>query len=186
MTERALATYGRELKPFLRRGIFKPARSRLWWLPVHLACVAFCITALSMHWVPWFMAPLLSLVIGASFAGLTFLGHETLHGAVARNRLLRHVVGWIGFSHFFVSPRLWVAWHNRIHHGNTQHPTNDPDAYPTLVAYRQSRALRIASRIAPGRGRILGVLSLLTGFSIQSAHMLVIARKRGYLTAREH
>ncbi|MEO6601829.1 MAG: fatty acid desaturase [Polyangiaceae bacterium] len=186
MTERSLATYVRELKPLLRRGIFKPARSRLWWLPAHLASVTLGMAVLSLHWVPWFAAPLLSLLIGVSFAGLTFLGHETLHGAVVRNRLLRHVVGWIGFAHFAVSPRLWIAWHNRIHHGNTQHSTNDPDAYPTLLAYRQSRALRVASRMAPGRGRILGVLSLLSGFSVQSAHMLVVAGKRGYLTTREH
>jgi len=186
MTDRALATYVRELKPLLSRGIFKPALGRLWWLPVHLASITFSISALSRHWLPWFAAPLLSVLIGASFAGLTFLAHETLHGAVVRHARLRHAVGWLGFSHFLVSPRLWVAWHNRVHHGNTQHPSNDPDAYPTLVAYRQSRSLRVASRGAPGRGRVWGVLSLLVGFSIQSAHMLVVAGKRGYLAPEQH
>lgn len=186
MTDRALATYVRDLKPLLPPGIFKPARSRSWWLPVHLASLTLGWCALSGHWLPWFAAPLLSLVLGASFAGLTFLAHETLHGAVVRHARLRHVVGWLGFSHFFVSPRLWVAWHNRVHHGNTQHPNADPDAYPTLVAYRQSRSLRIASRVAPGRSRILGVFSLLIGFSVQSAHMLFVAGRRGYLTPRQH
>jgi fatty acid desaturase len=186
MTDRALATYVRELKPLLQRGIFKPARTRLWWLPVHLASISLGVCALSRHWLPWFAAPLLSVLIGASFAGLTFLAHETLHGAVVRNARLRHVVGWLGFSHFLVSPRLWVAWHNRVHHSNTQHPSNDPDAYPTLAAYRQSRALRVASQVAPGRGRVWGVLSLLIGFSVQSAHMLFVAGKRKYLTPRQH
>ncbi|MET0791569.1 MAG: fatty acid desaturase, partial [Polyangiaceae bacterium] len=186
MTERALATYVRELKPLLQRGIFKPARSRLWWLPVHLACIALGISALARHWLPWLAAPVLSPLIGASFAGLTFLGHETLHGAVVRQPFLRHMVGWIGFAHFVVSPRLWVAWHNGIHHGNTQHAEYDPDAYPTLLAYRQSRALRVASQVAPGRSRIGGFLSLLIGFSVQSAHMLAVAGKRGYLKPKQH
>jgi fatty acid desaturase len=186
MTDRTLAHYVRELKPLLSRGIFKPARSRLWWLPIHLASITFGIAALSRHWLPWAVAPLLSVLIGASFAGLTFLAHETLHGAVVRKAWLRHAVGWLGFSHFLVSPRLWVAWHNRVHHSNTQHPTSDPDAYPTLSAYRGSRSLRIASRAAPGSGRVLGALSLLIGFSVQSAHMLFVAGKRGYLTPKEH
>jgi fatty acid desaturase len=186
MTDRALATYVRELKPLLSRGIFKPARTRLWWLPVHLASITLGVSALSRHWLPWFAAPLMSLSIGASFAGLTFLAHETLHGAVVRNTRLRHVVGWLGFSHFLVSPRLWVAWHNRVHHGNTQHPSNDPDAYPTLAAYRQSRSLRIAAQFAPGCGRVQGVLSLLVGFSMQSAHMLFVAGRRGYLPPKQH
>jgi len=143
MIERALATYVRELKPLLQRGMFKPARSRLWWLPVHLASVVIGICGLTHQWLPWYAAPWFTLQIGASFAGLTFLAHETLHGAVVRHPLLRHLVGWLGFSHFFVSPRLWVSWHNRIHHSHTQHPGADPDAYPTLLAYRQSRALRL-------------------------------------------
>jgi fatty acid desaturase len=186
MTERAVASYVRELKPLLQRGTFKPARSRLWWLPVHLLSITLGISALALHWLPWLVAPLISLLIGASFAGLTFLAHETLHGAVVRNAVIRHLVGWIGFAHFVVSPRLWVAWHNRVHHGNTQHAGNDPDAYPTLLAYRQSRALRIASQLAPGSWRICGILSMLIGFSVQSAHMLVMAGKRGYLTRRQH
>ena len=185
MSERGVASYVRELKPMLRRGTFAPARSRLWWLPVHLSLIALGICALSGRWLPELTSPLISLLIGASFAGLTFLGHETLHGAVVRHARLRYVVGWLGFLPFVISPRLWIAWHNRVHHGNTQHATRDPDAYPTLLAYQQSRALRIASQIAPGRRRIRGLLSTLFGFSVQSAHLLVVAGKRGYLSARQ-
>jgi fatty acid desaturase len=185
MTESAIVSYVRELRPRLKRGVFKPARSRLLWLPLHLAIVTLCISALHQRAVPWLAAPLLSLLIGMSYAGLTFLAHETLHGAVVRNPLLRYLVGWIGFSPFVVSPRLWVAWHNRVHHGNTQHVGSDPDAYPTLREFRRSRAIRLATWIAPGLNRLRGASTPLIGFSVQSMHMLLAARARGFLSAKE-
>lgn len=186
MHERTIAMYAREIRPLLQRSAFAPARSRLWWLPIHLAVIATLSTALGLHWVPWLAAPLLSLVIGMSFAGLTFLGHETLHGAVVRGSRLQRVVGWFGFLPFAVSPRLWLAWHNRVHHGNTQLPGRDPDAYPTLQEYRQSRSVRAVTEIAPGSKRLLGLLTPLIGFSVQSTHMLFVARHRGYLSPQQH
>jgi fatty acid desaturase len=185
MTESTIASYARVIRPHLKPGAFQPARSRLWWLPVHLALVTLSISSLSLGWLPWLAAPLVSLVIGMSFAGLTFLGHETLHGAIVRGPRLRYLVGWLGFSPFVVSPRLWLAWHNRVHHGNTQHEGKDPDAYPTLHEYRQSRAIRLAMQIAPGLRRLRGASTPLIGFSVQSTHMLFAARARGFLSARE-
>jgi fatty acid desaturase len=183
----SIAAHAREIRPLLRPGAFAPAHSRLLWLPVHLALIGFLTTVLALHWVSWWLAPLLSLVIGLSFSGLTFLGHETLHGAVVRERRIRRVVGFLGFLPFVVSPRLWIAWHNQVHHGNTNRPGVDPDAYPTLDEYDQSRSVRIATDYgAPGRRRLRGALSLLIGFTVQSTHMLLVARKRRYLSPREH
>jgi fatty acid desaturase len=117
---------------------------------------------------------------------LTFLAHETLHGAVVRGPRLRYLVGWLGFSPFVVSPRLWVAWHNRVHHGNTQHAGRDPDAYPTLHEYRSSRPVRLATWIAPGLRHLRGASTPLIGFSVQSMHMLLAARARQFLSTKEH
>jgi len=185
MIESTIASYVRVLRPRLKRGAFQPARSRLWWLPAHLAIITLCCSALQQRVVPWLAAPLLSLIIGVCFAGLTFLGHETLHGAIVRGPRLRYLVGWIGFLPFVVSPRLWVAWHNRVHHGNTQHEGKDPDAYPTLREYWQSRAIRVATQVAPGLRRLRGASTPLIGFSVQSSHMLLAARARGFLSAKE-
>jgi fatty acid desaturase len=185
MTESTMASYVREIRPHLKRGAFQPARARLWWLPAHLLMITLCIGALQQRVLPWLAAPLLSLVLGVSYAGLTFLAHETLHGAVVRGRCLRYLVGWLGFSPFVVSPRLWVAWHNRVHHGNTQYAGRDPDAYPTLREYRNSRAVRFATWLAPGLRRLRGVSTPLIGFSVQSAHMLLVARGRGFLSSKE-
>jgi fatty acid desaturase len=185
MTESTMASYVRAIRPHLTRGVFQPARTRLWWLPVHVLIVTLCISALHQRFMPWLLAPLLSVVIGVSYAGLTFLAHETLHGAVVRGPRLRYLVGWIGFSPFVVSPRLWVAWHNRVHHGNTQHAGADPDAYPTLREYRSSHSVRLATRVAPGLRRLRGASTPLIGFTVQSAHMLFAARARGFLSAKE-
>lgn len=178
--------YARDLKRLLPPGAFVPARSRLLWVPVHVGMITLAMYGISARSVPWAIVPLLSICIGMSFAGVTFVAHEALHGAVVRSLFWRQVVGWLGFLPFVVSPRLWMAWHNRVHHGHTNHPERDPDAYPTLETYEASRAVRVAMDLAPGNGRWTGVLPLLFGFSIHSAHVLICARRWGYLSRAEH
>ncbi len=190
MNSHSIAYYAGRVRRDLSRDVFAPARSRLLWLPVHVSIAGFLIAGVSLlleSGTSWLLVVPLSLVIGVSFAGLTFLAHETLHGAVIRGRKARALVGWVGFLPFAVSPRLWVAWHNRVHHGHTGKPGTDPDAYPTLAQYQASRALRTATDWgAMGRRRLSGLLSLVIGFTVQSAHMLLAARRRGYLATREY
>jgi fatty acid desaturase len=183
---RQASAYARDIRPLLTRAEFAPARTRLIWLPVHLSVIVGGLLLLSAQPLPWFVRLGMSLVMGASFAGLTFLGHETLHGAIVRSVAGRRAIGWIGFLPFVVSPRLWEAWHNRVHHGHTQRAGTDPDAYPTLGEYQESRVVRAGVGYAPGRRRLRGATSLLIGFSVQSAHMLVGARRRGFLKPAEH
>ena len=178
--------YARELEPALPKRTYEPSRSRLWWLPVHLCLIAIGITSLAARWVPWWAACGVSVLIGASFAGLTFLAHELLHGAVVRGRRMRRFLGTICFFPFMISPRLWIAWHNCVHHGNTNRAGVDPDAYPTLAEYQNDALLRVVTdHLGPGGSRPNGVLSLLIGFSIQSGHMLLKAEPYGLLSARQ-
>lgn len=186
MNLKTISSYARELRPLLSKDAFAPARSRLLWLPLHLLTITAATSAIAFGWVAWPVGLLLSLVIGASFAGLTFVGHEALHGALVRGKVPRRIIGWLGFMPFAVSPRLWEAWHNRVHHGNTNRAGADPDAYPTLKEYRQSRAVRwVTDWVSPGRSRLAGAFSLLFGFSVQSAHVLLTAEKSGILSSRE-
>jgi fatty acid desaturase len=180
--------YAHALKPALPPGTFEPARARLAWLPVHLAIIALSMVAIAAGWGGWPIALLLVPIIGHSFARLTFLGHETLHGSVVRSRWLRHLVGWIGFLPFFVSPRLWTVWHNKIHHGHTAEAGVDPDAFPTLAEYRQSRLVRIVTdHLSLGRRRWMGgVLALLFGFTFQSVQVLLTAHGLGWMSRRDH
>lgn len=178
------STYVRELRPELPAEVFEPARSRLALIPVHLAVIAAAITAIAAGWMPWPLVPLLSLVIGVSFACLTFVGHEAIHGGIVRGRTARHIVGWIGFLPFTLSPRLWAAWHDRVHHANAN-VTGDPDVYPTLAEYRASGRVRFfINAFSLGSRRWRGALSLILGFTVQSAHQLFTARRRGFLKGR--
>jgi fatty acid desaturase len=173
VTLHPLAHYAKEVRPQLPAHAFEAVPSRLAWLTLHVALIALGITAIARGWGGWWAAPLWSLLIGHSFAGCAFVGHETLHGAVVRNATLRQVIGWVCFLPFTLSPRLWVEWHNRTHHGHTMEDGVDPDAYPTLAQYRASGVTRFADRLSYARDRWLGVIvTLLIGFTGQSQQML--------------
>ncbi len=182
---RSIASYVRELKPTLPAHVFARAGSRLLWLPVHLAVIAAATWAIATRAVPWPMWPVLSLAIGASFGGLSFLAHETLHGAVVRGRVAQRIIGGIGFAPFLLSSRLWIAWHNRAHHGHTNDAARDPDLYPTLAQYQASRAVRAVTSFSLGGRRWIGALSLLVGFTGQSLGILARARRQRLLSAGE-
>lgn len=178
------SAYVRELRPHLPAEISEPARSRLAFIPAHLAVIAIASCAIAGSWIPWMLVPLLSLLIGISFAGLTFVAHEGTHGGIVRGRTARWLVGWIGFLPFTLSPRLWAAWHDRVHHANANLP-EDPDMYPTLAEYHASGRIRfLVDMFSLGGRRWRGVLSLVLGFTVQSAHQLFVARQRGFLAPR--
>ncbi|MBX3161826.1 MAG: fatty acid desaturase [Deltaproteobacteria bacterium] len=131
--------------------------------------------------------PLLSPVIGLAFAGLMFLGHETMHGAVVRGRWAKSLIGFLCFAPLAVSPRLWNAWHNRTHHANANRLGVDPDMYPSLERYQSSGVIRFSvDNFALGGRRWRGLLSLAMGFSVQSVSMLIRARTRLQLSRRAH
>jgi len=181
--------YVRQIKPRLAAALSAPASSRLLWLPVHATVVAVATLAIARGWVPWPVFPALSLLIGLAFGGLMFLGHETMHGAVLRGRLARAktLVGTLCFAPLLLSPRLWSVWHNRVHHANGNRLDVDPDMYPSLAAYRASGVLRfVTDNFALGGGRWRGVASLLVGFSGQSLQLLIGARSRLQMSARDH
>ena len=178
------ASYVREVRLELPVDAFQPATSRLAYIPVHLGLIAISIIAIAAGWVPWLLVPLISLVIGVSFAGLTFIAHEAVHGGIVRDRTARNIVGWVGFLPFMLSPRLWAAWHDRVHHANANLP-DDPDIYPTLAEYRASGRIRfLVDSFSLGGRRWRGGLSLILGFSVQSVHQLIAARRLAFLKPR--
>lgn len=187
MQLQSVAAYVRAIRPSLPESAFHPARSRVLWLPVHAAAIATLAWAMATGRLPWLLWPVASGAIGFSLAGITFLGHETLHGGVVRGRWMIRIVGWFGFLPFTVSPQLWMAWHNRVHHNHCGQPGVDPDMYPTLAEYKTERRSRImADYFGLGRRRLLSLLSILFGFTGQSTQMLFTARRRGFLTAKLH
>ncbi len=182
-----VAEYAREIRPVLPPGAFAPARSRVLWLPFYAVVIASLAWSMASGRLPWFLWPVASLVIGFGMSACTFLAHETLHGGVIRGRTAIRVIGWFGFSTFLLSPQLWVAWHNRVHHNHCGQPGIDPDMYPTLQEYKTDRGARImADYFGIGRRRVMSFLSILFGFTGQSMQMLFTAKKRGFLTPKLH
>jgi fatty acid desaturase len=180
------ATYVRDLRGELPDRVFARAPSRLGFVPVHLAVIVMSTIAIAWSWVPWFTVPLLSLAIGASFAGLTFIAHEGLHGAIVRGRRAQYLLGFLGFLPFLVSPELWTAWHNSDHHARAN-LHDDPDAYPTLDRYHAEAGARFAvNAFSLGGSRWRGGLSLILGFTVQSAAKLIGAQRSGILTRAQH
>jgi fatty acid desaturase len=180
------AAYVRDLRGELPDGVFARATSRLAFVPVHLAVIVMSTIAIAASWVPWFTVPLLSLAIGASFAGLTFIAHEGMHGAIVRGRRAQHFLGFLGFLPFLVSPTLWNAWHNSDHHARANLP-DDPDAYPTIERYHAEAGARFAvDAFSLGGSRWRGGLSLILGFTVQSAAQLIGAQRSGILTREQH
>jgi len=174
--------YVHELRAALPLAVFAPARSRLLRVPLHVGLAMTAIAAIARGWLPWPLVPVASVVIGTSFACLTFVAHEALHGGVTRSRWVQGVVGWIGFLPFVVSPSLWSAWHNRDHHAHAQ-MANDPDVYPTLERYFARASTRFSvDRFSLAGGRWRGGLSLVLGFTVQSIDQLFTSRA---LTRRE-
>lgn len=168
------------LRHRLPKSVFEPARSRLLWLPVHFLVAAGAMVGIALSELLLVRLGL-SLLVGVCFAGLAFVAHEALHGALCRRSRLRKWIGFLGFLPFCLSPRLWTVWHNRVHHGNTNRQGRDPDAMATLEEYKENRLARLSSEL---QYRCRGVFTLLVGFSLQSLQILLTARQRKLLPER--
>lgn len=178
--------YVKALRPLLPKDAFAPNPARLSWLVLHLITAGVGIALLTRGWGIW-GSLLLSLVIGHAFTGMAFVGHELLHGSIVRSRKLAHAIGWVCLLPFTLSPRLWKAWHNRMHHGNTMIAGVDPDAYPTLDAFHhEGWRTRAMERFSVARGHLLGLLCFPLGFTGQSTQLLFTSRSRGYLSRGQH
>lgn len=170
----------------------EPNPRRLGWFVLHLTSVLGALSLALLYGEsssgPNYLLLLpLSLVTGLSYAGLAFVAHEALHGAITRRAWLKNWIGRIGFAPFCLSPKQWVAWHNRVHHGHTNVEGRDPDAYPSLAEYNSSTTARLAVQLgAPRLGKWRGIITFLCGFSLQSAQILLMAKKRGHLSKRHY
>ncbi len=182
-----MATYAKIVRSTLPEGTFEPARSRLLWLPIHAGVIIALAWAITSGRLPTPLWPVASLVIGVCLAGSVFVGHELMHGAIVRGRLAIRLLGWWCLVPFTLSPTLWTAWHNRVHHNHCMMPGRDPDMYPTLIEYQTQRGARImADQFGLGRRRLVSLFSLFVGFTGQSQQMLWTAREKGILSPGLH
>ena len=176
--------YAREVRAHLAPAVFQPARSRLFWLPVHLAVIVALAAFVVAGEPSWPVALTCAIVAGHSWGCLGFLAHEALHHALTKDRLVEKLVGYAGFGLYGLSPTLWVAWHNQAHHGNTGRPVADPDGFGRLGFWEKSALVRMLEKFSPGSGHKRSGAFLFFWFSLHSFLVLVFHSQRNGYYAR--
>ena len=129
------------------------------------AALVYLVLTLEMHWALKLLA---GFVIGQFNAGLAFVSHENLHGSVVGNKHVQDIISLFTFAPFLMSPTYWRFWHNRLHHGNTQYILRDPDAFPTLTVFKQSKFMQAIFNLTPGSKTIRSFFYFFYWFSFQS------------------
>lgn len=168
--EQHLREYTKALKARLPRHFFEPVRARLVYFPIFVAL--FLVCAWGVVATPWiWLKLLLALPIGYSFVGLGFWAHEVLHGAVVKSPIARSLLGTAAFFPLLVGARLWRKWHNVEHHGQTQHPADDPDAMGALESAAQKPFVKWMFKQAPALRSFFLFFSFTFWFSLH-AHMM--------------
>lgn len=169
--EQHLREYTKALKARLPRHYFEPVPARMVYLPVFLTLFGLC--AWGILSTPYILLKLLlSAGVAYAFIGMGFLAHEILHGAVTRNPFLRSITGTVAFLPLMVGARLWRKWHNVEHHGQTQHPHDDPDAMGALESAVQRPVVKWLFKQAPAFRSAFLFFSFTFWFTFHATQML--------------
>ncbi len=158
----------RYLKKHLPDDIFKP--NRLFLLPLIGTALAgwACVGVIGLTELPWYLNLCLSLLIGYCWSVGGLFGHELLHGAIVRSKKWQNIIGFFCFLPYLISPTFWRYWHNKLHHSYTQKIIMDPDAFPTLKIYRQSKFIQWMFPFTPGSGKKRSFFYLFFWFSFNA------------------
>ncbi|MBM7553108.1 fatty acid desaturase family protein [Thalassobacillus pellis] len=163
--------YAKRIKPDLPKEAFKPVPARLFGGLAYVCVTVAGLLAISIFDLHIIVNIMISLVIGFSFAGMGFLGHEILHGTVIRNPLARDILGAIAFFPLSTGPKLWRKWHNLTHHRHTQHDEMDPDAWPTLEKLFKKKIFQWIYKLPHPVRATFSFASLAVQFSLHSIKM---------------
>ncbi|WP_240375943.1 fatty acid desaturase family protein [Bacillus piscicola] len=166
--------YTARLKKELPKEAFKPAPGRLFGGLAYVCVVITCFLTIGLFNFHPLLNFVFSIIIGASFAALGFLGHEILHGTVIRRAWLRDLLGAIAFWPLSTGPKLWRKWHNLTHHVHTQHQDNDPDAWPTLEKISKMKFIRWVYRLPLPVRSLFSFASLTIQFTAHSLKMFLV------------
>ena len=163
-----LAYYNRLLTPYLKSEYFERNPKRLFYYSTFaIGNVVAVGLALKFNF-NWFFLLVVGLIMGYFNAGLAFVSHELSHGSVIKNKNMQDVLVFFSFAPFLMSPTYWRFWHNRLHHGNTQYVLKDPDAFPTMSVYKNSKFLQRIFKWTPGSGALRSYSYFFFWFSFQA------------------
>lgn len=178
---RSMKEYAREVRQHLPPAVFQREPIRLLWLPLHGAIIVAMAFFVIRAAAPWYVALLCGIAIGHSWGCLGFLAHETLHHAVVKSRMAERLIGYFAFLPFWLSPTLWVAWHNQTHHAYTGHLFADTDHFGTLRVWEKNPYLRRLEALAPGSGKARSAGFLFISLTMQSLLILLLqSEQKGF------
>lgn len=166
--------YAAKITPYLPKDVFKPVPSRLFGGLAYLLVVIPSILTISLFDLNVWFNIILAIIIGLSFAGMGFLGHEILHGTVVKRAKLRNFFGAVCFFPFTTGPLLWRKWHNSTHHVHTQHTHNDPDTWATAEIIENNPVLQKLFRIPKIFRSIAYFVFLTINFNTHSTRMFFL------------
>ncbi len=165
--------YAKKISPLLPKKAFKPVPSRLWGGLAYFMIAVAGLLAIGLFDLHLLYNFAIAILLGLSYAGMGFLGHEILHGTVIRKSWLRDLLGTIAFWPLNTGSLLWRTWHNLNHHVYTQHEEKDPDAWPSLEQFLDKPLLKWTYRLPLPIRSIIGFISLSITFTIHSFMMLI-------------
>lgn len=163
-----LAYYNKIISEHLDPKFFERNPYRLIYLMAFLlGNISILIIALNTDF-HWTIKILMGACIGYFNSALAFVSHETSHGSVIKSKNMQDLIVFFAFAPFLMSPTYWRFWHNRLHHGNTQYVLKDPDAFPTMSVYKNSKFLQNIFAWTPGAKTIRSYFYFFFWFSFQS------------------
>ena len=108
-----------------------------------------------------------SIFLGLLYGSLGLLTHELLHGSVIKISLFARILAWFGFFIFGLSPELWLTWHNKVHHFNTNQSGKDPDSFGLWDDFKTFPMTQFILNRSPGSKHFLSYVYLPLNFSNQ-------------------
>ena len=98
-----IPNYRNQVKKAMPSNILEPDYGNLAWFLVHGALISIGYYLLVKHF-SWWIAPVVSLVIGHSFACMGFLAHDICHGGTIKKLWIRDLLAGLGFSPLAIGP----------------------------------------------------------------------------------
>jgi fatty acid desaturase len=167
-----------KLRSELPAEAFRPQAWRAWLAVPLVTFIAFGLFVLLTDRLAWYWALPLSLAVGNAFGSLGFLGHETLHGSVTKNRTIQNLIGYFAFAPFCFTPTLWRVWHNQVHHVHTNEPDIDPDSYGTLTRFQKVPLAKFQFKTGVGSGSAVTLLFFFYRFTYHAQIVLWVISKK--------
>lgn len=157
----------KQLKQRLPAEAFEPQPVRGITALLTAAGVVALGTTMALTELPIWVDLVLSLVLGQGVVSAGLASHEAMHRAVFKAKWAQHLMGWIGFSPYLVTPGLWTAWHNQAHHGYANQADLDPDMLPDASLSRTSWLARARAAMVPGSRNVLSYIAFAWLFTLQ-------------------